>query len=521
MKKIVLIFLIFIFLPVLIYTAYEINSLDTTEALIEESYRQQLDAILFSVNQYCWDVANSWANELIFIHLNRQQNQDEKPFNKFLEQNSTISVIITIDEQTTLKNISSLHLDSDQLNQLEKRIDVFFESNPELASRLTRYQQAGYRKIEPVDLRGDSMETPHWFLLIFALEKQPSVQTAQFAGLVIDVKNFIQNIITLKTDEIAQDRFYLSIFYKGEVFPEIAAKSEEAKKVALKKAIWLFPNTYLGIRLQGKTIEELARSRSYNTIILIGVLDILILFAGWFLYRNIRKEMELAQMKSNFVSNVSHELRTPLSLIRMFAETLEMNRVKTNEKKQEYYKIIGQETERLTHLINNILNFSRMESGKKEFRYSAVNLNNIIQKVLQSYTYHLEANGFQLDIHLKQKLPEIKGDEEAISEAFINLIDNAVKYSEHNKFLQIFTRTDNQKVIVDVIDKGIGISQSNQKKIFEKFHRVSKGLVNNRKGSGLGLTLVKNIMEAHNGSVEISSKIGEGSCFSLLFPYSN
>jgi two-component system phosphate regulon sensor histidine kinase PhoR len=505
----------------MIYTAYEINSLDSTEELIEESYKQQLDAILFSVNQYCWDIANSWANEVFFTHLTHQQDLDEIPFNKFLERNPTITAILTIDNNTVFREIFSLHLDTDQLKDLAMSIKVFFESNPEITKKLNRYQKAGYRKIEPVKLRGDSFRTHNWFLLIFAIEERSSEQTAQFAGLVIDVKNFIQDIITLKTDEIAQDRFYLKIFYNGEVFPENTAKSKDANKVALKKAIWLFPNAFLGIRLQGQTIEELAQSRSYNTLILIGFLDILILFAGWFLYRNIRKEMELAQMKSNFVSNVSHELRTPLSLIRMFAETLEMNRIKTNEKKQEYYKIISHETERLTHLINNILNFSRMESGKKEYSFSVVVLNNIIHRVLQSYTYHLEEKGFQLDLQLEQELPEIKGDEEAILEAIINLIDNAVKYSEDNKFLQICTRTDNKKTFIDIIDKGIGIANSDQRRIFEKFYRVSKGLIHTSKGSGLGLTIVKNIMEAHNGTVEVSSKIGEGSRFSLIFPYSN
>jgi two-component system phosphate regulon sensor histidine kinase PhoR len=244
----------------------------------------------------------------------------------------------------------------------------------------------------------------------------------------------------------------------------------------------------------------------------------MLLTGAWLIYRTIRREMELIQLKSDFVSNVSHELRTPLSLIRMFAETLEMKRVKTEKKKYEYYRTIVQESERLSRLVNNLLNFSRMEAGKRNYSLQTVSLNTVVSKVFGFYSLQLRSKNFEVVVDLEKNLPAVEADEEAIAEALHNVIDNAVKYSEKEKYLRVATGRKADMAYVEVQDRGIGIAPEHHGKIFEKFYRVSTGLVQTTKGSGLGLALVQHIVCAHGGRVEVHSTLGNGSTFRLLLP---
>ena len=240
----------------------------------------------------------------------------------------------------------------------------------------------------------------------------------------------------------------------------------------------------------------------------------------WIVYRNIKKEVEIAQIKSDFVSNVSHELRTPLSLISMFSETLEMDRIKSEEKKKEYYSIISQEANRLGKIVNSILNFSKMEAGKRQYNFVDSYLNDVAENVYRSYKFHLEQKGFTFKIIKDESIPIVRIDEEAVSEAIVNLVDNAVKYSDNNREITVRTGIESDFAFVEVEDKGIGIPEKDQKKIFEKFFRVSAGNVHNVKGSGLGLSIVKHVVDAHKGKIELFSEINRGSKFKLLLPLS-
>jgi two-component system phosphate regulon sensor histidine kinase PhoR len=250
----------------------------------------------------------------------------------------------------------------------------------------------------------------------------------------------------------------------------------------------------------------------------ITLLDLVLLGAVWLVYRTLKKEMELVRMKGDFVSNVSHELRTPLSLIRMFTETLSLKRVPTEEKKQEYYITILQETERLTRLINNILNFSRMEAGKKQYNFTQTDLNEVVTKVMKTFQSHLEHEGFESVVQLQEHVSPVLADSETVAEALINILDNAVKYSGTEKYVRVSTGVTGNMVFIEVTDHGIGIDPEHQTKIFETFYRVSTGLTNNIKGSGLGLSLVKHIMDTHGGTIELTSVPGQGSTLRLLFP---
>ncbi len=517
MKKIGIIILFLILLPVIFYTVYELSNLNSTEKLVEESYRQQLNAILFSVNQYCWDVVNSWAARINLAHLETESDNFDQSLKQLLAENKSIRVIFLADStfrrieiynQSETSGISPLRKDS---------LTAYFENRSEESERLSRYKKAGYRKIEPIILPKNAGFGSDLISFLFKLDPDIQEPDLQFAGIVLNVPVFITGILVPKTNDLEQG-FLLNILYKQQIYGGEESGSANDNGNAVKETVWLLPDTYLQIRLRGETIQDIARRRVNQNLILIGLLDFIVIFAGWFLYRNIRREMQLAEMKSSFVSNVSHELRTPLALIRMFAETLEMDRVRTEEKKREYYKIIGQETERLTHLINNILNFSKMEVGRKEYHFQEFDLSRMINDVLDSYQFHLENNGFKLEKQLPEDRLLWNGDREALSEAFINLLDNAVKYSKDEKTINISAGSVDGNLFFEIRDHGIGISSEDQKRIFDKFYRVSTGLVHDKKGTGLGLTLVKKIVDAHKGEIMVESWLGKGSTFRIVLP---
>jgi len=238
-------------------------------------------------------------------------------------------------------------------------------------------------------------------------------------------------------------------------------------------------------------------------------------------YRNVSRELALAKLKSDFVSNVSHELRTPLSLIRLYAETLELGRISTRGKHQEYYEIIRKESERLTSLINNILDFSRIEAGKKEYSFRETDMADLVRSTLDSYRFEIEQNGFQFEQKIDNNLPQLRVDREAIARSLLNLVNNAVKYSATEKYLGVHLYRRNGGVNLEVVDHGIGIPAKEQLKIFEKFYRVGDPLVHNTKGSGLGLSLVQHIVQAHGGVVAVESAPGHGSKFIITLPIQN
>jgi signal transduction histidine kinase len=278
-----------------------------------------------------------------------------------------------------------------------------------------------------------------------------------------------------------------------------------------------FPGLVLGIKLRGTTIATISAHLLRTEFLILGGLSLL-MGAGLILtYRNVSRELALAKLKSDFVSNVSHELRTPLALIRLYAETLELGRISNTGKQQEYYEIIRKESERLTSLINNILDFSRIESGKKEYTFRETNVADLVRTTLESYRFEIEQNGFQFEQRIDD-VPTLWVDREAIARSLLNLVNNAVKYSANEKYLGVRLYRHNSGVNLEVVDHGIGIPAKDHLKIFEKFYRVGDPLVHNTKGSGLGLSLVYHIVQAHGGEVAVESAPGKGSKFTITLP---
>jgi signal transduction histidine kinase len=280
-----------------------------------------------------------------------------------------------------------------------------------------------------------------------------------------------------------------------------------------------FKGLKLFLRYRDTSIEREVNRWKTWTLCLIGFID-LMLGAGLFLiYSNVKRELTLSRLKSDFVANVSHELKTPLALIRLFAETLELGRVPGEQKAQQYYRVINKESQRLTQLINNILDFSRIEAGRKEYRLASADVGRIVSEVVDAYRFQIEQQGFSFHVDVEDDLPHVTADKEAVAQALLNLVNNALKYTRDEKYLRLeVKRRGTDQVAIAVTDRGIGVAKSEQRKIFEKFYRAEDSLVHETKGSGLGLSLVKHIMEAHGGAVDVESTPGKGSTFTLVLP---
>jgi signal transduction histidine kinase len=308
----------------------------------------------------------------------------------------------------------------------------------------------------------------------------------------------------------------------GEVLYETAPTRSEVKfEVNREMDSPSFRGLKLAMRYRDLSIDQRLRRWQHWTWMLIGFIDIMLGVGLLLVYSNVRRELHLSRLKSDFVANVSHELKTPLALIRLFAETLELGRVPSEDKARQYYRVINKESQRLTQLINNILDFSRIEAGRKEYRFAPTDVGRVVSEVIEAYRFQIEQQGFTLEVNVADDLPEVSADKEALGQALLNLVNNAIKYSRDEKYLRLDVRREGEDVLLSVTDRGIGVAKGEQKKIFEKFYRAENSLVHETKGSGLGLALVQHIMQAHGGSVEVDSAPSKGSTFMLVLPIKN
>jgi signal transduction histidine kinase len=224
--------------------------------------------------------------------------------------------------------------------------------------------------------------------------------------------------------------------------------------------------------------------------------------------------MELSEQKSYFAASVSHDLKTPLTAIRMFAELLQNKKV-SKEKAADYLKILIGETGRLNRLIDNVLDFAKIERGTKEYRFGIVDLNEIVKDTLALFDYELRIQKFKTNQKYSQEKLNIWADADAVKSVLMNLLSNAIKYSNECKEIRIITVHSNNSAMVTIEDKGIGIAENQLQEIFDPFFR---GEHKNVKGAGLGLSIVKHVMDSHHGEIKTASRQGEGSIFKLIFP---
>ncbi len=250
----------------------------------------------------------------------------------------------------------------------------------------------------------------------------------------------------------------------------------------------------------------------------IGLMGLVILVATVFGLRYTIRQLELAQLKAGFVSNITHELKTPIAIIRLAVESLEMRRFTTAEESQKFLDMIARETQRLSTLVEKILDFARLEAGQRVFRFESLDMVEVVRGAVESMRPRLDDQRFQVVVDLPDGLPPVQGDGTALTQCVLNLLDNAMKYSRDRKEIRVHADARDRYVYVSVSDCGIGITPGDQKRIFEKFVRLENGLVHDVKGAGLGLSLVSQIIRAHGGRIEVQSTPGEGSTFTLVLP---
>lgn len=507
--KISFILILVIVLPISILMVVEVRSLKHNLSMMQAIYSKQIETFLFSINQYSDDVVNSMTTRIddAWIRTGSEAFPKEILYNY---PGVTAIFFVPLEEGQREAFLSKDALPQDELLQ---KLSAAISADSALVRKLQGYRTAGFRKIEPykvVVASGERFNT-----LLTVLGSGPG--SYSLCVVIIRAADMIEQLLAPKMVQVAGDEFVLAATNRitGEL---IYTTDSLMNNKVQSKSIWLLPEYDLEIYVPGNSIDALMQERSNANLMMIGAVTVVLVLGFVMVFRNIRAEMNLAQTKSDFVSNVSHEIRTPLSLISMFAETLLMDRVQTESRKREYYEIIVKETSRLTNIVNKILNFSQIEANKKTYHLEKASLNEVVNEVLHTYSFHLENKGFAYHLQLADQLPDIRADKESVMEAIINLLDNAIKYSPDVKDITLSTATDGKWVVVAVSDKGVGIEEKKIRQIFDKFYRVTQGDIYNTQGAGLGLSIVKHIMEAHGGQITVESKPGKGSTFKLMFP---
>ena len=249
-----------------------------------------------------------------------------------------------------------------------------------------------------------------------------------------------------------------------------------------------------------------------------GLTAVLIGVASYVTARAVARELEVARLQSEFVSAVSHEFRTPLATMRQMSELLADGRVPGDERRQEYYEDLRHESERLHRLVENLLDFGRMEAGAREYRFETIDPSALVRRVAEEFAKEVAERGCRIEVAADDHLPLVRADQEALGRALWNLLDNAVKYSPDVKTVWIEARGGTGRVVLSVRDQGLGISADEQRRIFDKFVRGASATATGIKGTGLGLAMVQRIVAAHGGAVRVTSEEHKGSTFTIALP---
>lgn len=342
----------------------------------------------------------------------------------------------------------------------------------------------------------------------------------------------VQKLLSTLTNEVSEEaRFVLVPVKRLEASPEgvvarLVAGVAEAKETALgpqELGSLVLPSPMQDFRLVAQATGEdpVAAASLRNRVVysvLLGVfyaaLALGVIYTGRTLYR----EARLSRLKTDFVSLVSHELRTPLTSIRMFIEMLALDRVKDPKEMATVLELLNKETARLSGLVESVLDWSRIESGKKQYRKERLPSEALLDSAVKAFqAQHIDAPA-DLTVTHAPDLGDIEIDRDALSGALLNLLQNAYKYSKQDKRIELRVMRDDDFVVFEVEDHGVGIDRREQKRIFDRFYRVDTLLTRTTEGSGLGLSIAQRIVESHDGWISVDSVPGSGSTFRIHLP---
>ncbi len=282
-----------------------------------------------------------------------------------------------------------------------------------------------------------------------------------------------------------------------------------------------FPDNFPPWKIEVFQDEGVARGMPlYRNIFFWTILALLVIvfFGSGLIVRTIVREVSLLNLKSEFIASVSHEFKTPLTAMGAILERLLSSEVKDPKKVQEYYRTLSHDSEKLKRLVKNVLDFTKIEDGKREYRLTATDIVRLVRQEVDNFQEENEPAGFKVGIRVNENIPPVVADEEALRQALHNILDNAAKFSRGEKNIDVAVTRRPDSIEIAIEDRGIGIPESEQKKIFEKFYRGKQASSVSPTGTGLGLTLVKHIMHAHGGAVVIRSQPGKGTRVGLILP---
>ncbi len=328
------------------------------------------------------------------------------------------------------------------------------------------------------------------------------------AGFLIDRKKLFDSILKL---ELGSD---LEFEYKIEFPLGYNLNTTSQYLTYFSQLNPFFPGQLIKIKLSDENVfNDFIKRRSWIYGIATALLLLAMFLGVTLILRDIAREKHLARLRADFISNVTHELKTPLTSIHMFSESLLLERVKSATEKKEYLSIIIKESERLKRMINNILEFSKMEKGKPEYHFVKSNLASVLNSVINDMNYWLKEEKFDLTTELDENINAVI-DPDKMKQAIGNILNNAVKYSTTTKKISVRLYKDEEQIYIEIEDRGIGIPEDQLSKIFEKFYRIDNK--ESISGTGLGLTVVREVIEAHNGKMMVTSELGKGSKFSII-----
>ena len=349
---------------------------------------------------------------------------------------------------------------------------------------------------------------------------------AGVAGFVVDVDRFerayLPRVMVGAMEHLPGDvRDNLLVRVTDAAKRVVAATHDEPGQadVLVGRFDFAFRDWELSARSRYTAAAQVVQSNSSTTWLLTVLMSIAVLSGVLLTWRASDRERRLSRIRNAFVANASHELRTPLASIAVFGELLRHGRIKSQEKVVEYGRHIEQESNRLRHLIDNVLDFARIESAAVEYRRREAAMEDIVVVAVRTVDTRRERDGFSIHVTCSEdELPPVHVDAQAMSQVFVNLLDNAMKYSGQSRRIRVHLSRRDDHAAVSVADFGIGIAKDDHERIFQQFYRGVAAVDERVSGTGLGLAIVRHVVHAHGGRIEVDSRLGRGARFTVLIP---
>lgn len=354
-------------------------------------------------------------------------------------------------------------------------------------------------------------------VLLIPVEKEGSGSDREILGSLVQVSDLTEAIGTQIKENGSSD---ISIVLRSSLSNKIIFGNTETSETG-PVVTDFFPENFPPWRIELFQAGDMKSGFSLHKNIFfwtILALLVIVVFGSVLIIRTLVQEVNLLNLKSDFIASVSHEFKTPLTAMGAVLERLLSDEVKDPKKTREYYRILSHDSERLKRLVKNVLDFTKIEDGKREYKLTTTDIIPLVHHEVDSFQEENKMTGIKVDVEIDENIPDVIADGEALSQALHNILDNAAKFSGSEKNIQVKILHRQDCVEIAIKDRGVGIPENEQKKVFEKFYRGKQASSVSPTGTGLGLTLVKHIMDAHGGDIVVNSQTGKGTSVSLILP---